>query len=99
MQNKANFNKLKIDSTFFVIRSCENKPRLCKPVKQSQTKPISLPPKSAELCTGHAGWPTKGARKQEVSRQNEKGPCLAENRRRTAGAKVQNEIVVLIVAN
>jgi len=55
MQNKANFNKLKIDSTFFVIRSCENKPRLCKPVKQSQTNPISLPPKSGKVGTRHGG--------------------------------------------
>jgi hypothetical protein len=41
MQNKANFKKAGMNVSSIVTRDCENEPCLCKPVKQSQTKPIS----------------------------------------------------------
>jgi len=54
MQNKANFKKVKINSTFFVIRNCENEPRLFRQGKQTQSKPI-LRLGSTLLTTGRSG--------------------------------------------
>jgi len=55
MQNKANFKKAQMNVSSILTKDYENKYLGVLPEKQSQTKPISLPPKSGKVCTGHGG--------------------------------------------
>jgi hypothetical protein len=68
MQNKANFRKARINVNYYMQKDCENEPRLCRPEKQSQTKPIFRRQKT-EVYPPVAGQKTDDGRQSWMNRK------------------------------